>query len=89
MIQKASDSKFHTRTQTPHQGRPSDYTNTFQSHLSILLKGSRVITGGLDTLETIGRKTMEVLQDGDPGLERKKRAMMGFFDPDKPILSQV
>ncbi|XP_026318029.1 protein FAM114A2 isoform X2 [Hyposmocoma kahamanoa] len=32
---------------------------------------------------------MEVLQDGDPGLERKKRAMMGFFDPDKPILSQV
>lgn len=49
--------------------------------------GSKVMTGGLDTLEAIGKKTMEVLQDGDPGL-KKKRA---FFinDIDKPILSQI
>ncbi|XP_046430406.1 protein FAM114A2 isoform X1 [Neodiprion fabricii] len=48
---------------------------------------NKVIAGGLDTLETIGKKTMEVLQDGDPGL-KKKRA---FFtqDSDKPILSQM
>ncbi|XP_046748381.1 protein FAM114A2 [Diprion similis] len=48
---------------------------------------NKVIAGGLDTLETIGKKTMEVLQDGDPGL-KKKRA---FFTPDsdKPILSQM
>lgn len=46
-----------------------------------------VISGGLDTLEKIGKKTMEVLQEGDPGL-KKKRA---FFsnEADKPILSQV
>lgn len=49
--------------------------------------GNKVIAGGLDTLETIGKKTMEVLQDGDPGL-KKKRA---FFtqEKDKPILSQI
>lgn len=45
------------------------------------------MSGGLDTLEAIGKKTMEVLQEGDPGL-KKKRA---FFinEPDKPNLSQI
>lgn len=49
--------------------------------------GSKVMTGGLDTLEAIGKKTMEVLQEGDPGL-MKKRA---FFTNElkKPILSQI
>ncbi|KMQ94310.1 fam114a2-like protein [Lasius niger] len=49
--------------------------------------GSKVMTGGLDTLEAIGKKTMEVLQEGDPGL-KKKRA---FFinEPEKPNLSQI
>ncbi|XP_003689677.1 protein FAM114A2 [Apis florea] len=49
--------------------------------------GSKVMSGGLDTLEAIGKKTMEVLQEGDPGL-KKKRA---FFinEPDKPNLSQI
>lgn len=46
--------------------------------------GSRVLTGGLDTLETIGKKTMEVLQEGDPGL-KKKRALFA----DRTVLSQV
>ncbi|XP_050355557.1 protein FAM114A2 [Nymphalis io] len=50
--------------------------------------GTKVIVGGLDTLETIGKKTMEVLQDGDPGLA-KKRAMLGLDPGDKPVLSQV
>ncbi|RZF38809.1 hypothetical protein LSTR_LSTR000512 [Laodelphax striatellus] len=49
--------------------------------------GTKVLTGGLDTLETLGKKTMEVLQDGDPGL-RKKRALF-FQDGDKPVLSQI
>lgn len=51
------------------------------------LLGSSVINRGLDTLETLGKKTMEVLQEGDPGL-KKKRAML-FADQDKPVLSQV
>ncbi|CAL7941765.1 unnamed protein product [Xylocopa violacea] len=48
---------------------------------------SKVMSGGLDTLEAIGKKTMEVLQEGDPGL-KKKRA---FFinETDKPNLSQI
>lgn len=45
---------------------------------------TKVVSGGLDTLETIGKKTMEVLQEGDPGL-RKKRAIFN----EKVVLSQV
>lgn len=48
---------------------------------------TKMIAGGLDTLETIGKKTMEVLQEGDPGL-KKKRAFLKL-DQEKPILSQI
>ena len=41
--------------------------------------------GGLDTLEVIGRKAMDVIQEGDPGLRRKR----GFLLNKKPNLSQV
>lgn len=53
----------------------------------VSLLGSSVINRGLDTLETLGKKTMDVLQEGDPGL-KKKRALL-FADQDKPVLSQV
>ncbi|XP_066999714.2 protein FAM114A2 [Anabrus simplex] len=46
--------------------------------------GTKVVSGGLDTLETIGKKTMDILQEGDPGL-KKKRA---YFS-NKILLSQV
>lgn len=49
--------------------------------------GSKVMTGGLDTLEAIGKKTMEVLQDGDPGLKKKRAFFMN--EANKPILSQI
>ena len=71
---------------------PSFGFNDFMSGVSSITKlvestGTKVITGGLGTLETIGKKTMEVLQEGDPGL-KKKRA---FFrnESDKPILSKI
>lgn len=59
------------------------------THLTKLVESTstKVISGGLDTLETIGKKTMEVLQEGDPGL-KKKRAFLKL-DQDKPVLSQV
>ncbi|XP_063927885.1 protein FAM114A2 [Zophobas morio] len=59
------------------------------SHLTKLVEttSTKVISGGLDTLETIGKKTMEVLQEGDPGL-KKKRAFLKI-DQDKPVLSQL
>lgn len=48
---------------------------------------NRVITGGLDTLEGIGKKTMNILQENDPGLLKKRKMLM--MDNDAPILSQV
>lgn len=50
--------------------------------------GTKVISGGLDTLEAIGKKTVEVLQDGDPGL-KKKRAFLKLDTMGKPNLSQI
>lgn len=49
--------------------------------------GEMIVTSGLNTLETIGKKTMDVLQEGDPGLKRK-RALFSR-EPDKPTLSQI
>ncbi|KAF7384703.1 hypothetical protein HZH68_014315 [Vespula germanica] len=49
--------------------------------------GSKVMTGGLDTLEAIGKKTMEVLQEGDPGLKKKRAFFM--TEENKPNLSQI
>lgn len=50
--------------------------------------GNRVISGGLDTLEGIGKKTMTILQENDPGL-LNKRKMLGMMDNDAPVLSQI
>lgn len=49
--------------------------------------GEMIVASGLNTLETLGKKTMDVLQEGDPGL-KKKRALFSR-EPDKPTLSQV
>lgn len=46
---------------------------------------SKVLMGGLDTLEVIGRKAMDVIQEGDPGLRRKR----AFLSNKKPNLSQM
>lgn len=67
-------------------------TNYFFNNVSQITKivettGSKIIYGGLDTLETVGKKTIEVLQEGDPGL-RKKRALF-FQNTEKINLSQV
>lgn len=48
---------------------------------------NRVISGGLDTLEGIGKKTMTILQENDAGLISKRR-LLGLDNP-KPVLSQV
>ncbi|XP_062942023.1 protein FAM114A2 isoform X2 [Cynocephalus volans] len=37
--------------------------------------GKSVITGGLDALEFIGKKTMDVIAEGDPGFKRTKGLM--------------
>ncbi|XP_055716962.1 protein FAM114A2 [Phlebotomus papatasi] len=49
--------------------------------------GNKVISGGLDTLEGIGKKTMTILQENDPGL-MNKRKMLGL-ESERPVLSQI
>jgi Protein of unknown function (DUF719) len=61
------------------------------SHFDHLLSGvsnisSKVINHSLDTLEGIGKKTMSIIQENDPGLLNRHRMLM---DGDKPVLSQV
>ncbi|KAK3605420.1 hypothetical protein CHS0354_007501 [Potamilus streckersoni] len=46
-----------------------------------------LVTGGLDVLETIGKKTFDVIKDHDPGL-KKARGFL-FERKDKPNLSQI
>lgn len=49
--------------------------------------GNRVISGGLDTLEGIGKKTMTILKENDKGLLNKQRQML--MEGQGPALSQV
>jgi hypothetical protein len=37
------------------------------SHILCLFQGKDFVSGGLDALENLGKKTMEVLTEGDPG----------------------
>lgn len=68
-------------SQITKMARVSEITKIVES------TGTKVISSGLDTLETIGKKTMEVLQEGDPGL-KKKRAFLQI-NQEKPVLSQL
>ena len=47
--------------------------------------GKELMSGGLDALEFIGKKTMDVLAEGDPGLRQKREKLTGKG----PSLSQV
>lgn len=47
--------------------------------------GIELVSGGLDALEFIGKKTMNVLAEGDPGLRQKREKLAGKG----PSLSQM
>lgn len=73
-----------------------DYGISGLSSLGFLVSGvsgaletasSKVLLGGLDTLEVIGRKAMNVIQEGDPGL-RKKRALLENRKPNLSLILQ-
>lgn len=89
---RLSDSEHKTATvnsDSEQQERKSDekslYLGNFVSGVTQI--GNRVIAGGLDTLEGIGKKTMTILQENDPGLLNKRKLLM--MDKDAPALSQV
>lgn len=61
-----------------NEGKTSDNDSMFK--LDSLLSGvsqisSKVVSGGLDTLEGIGKKTINILQDTDPNIKSKIRNM--------------
>lgn len=39
------------------------------------VQGRNVLTGGLDALEFLGKKTMNVLSENDPGFKKTKTLM--------------
>lgn len=47
-----------------------------RSCLYVHVQGKTVITGGLDALEFIGKKTMDVIAEGDPGFKKTKGLMI-------------
>lgn len=57
----------------------SNLTNVVQT------TGKGLVSGGLDALEFIGKKTMGVLAEGDPGLREKRKTLAGSG----PSLSQI
>lgn len=75
--QKASSSQENERV----SGWLAGLTNKVQSG------GLTLVTGSLDVLEGIGKKTMDVLKDKDPGLQQTKAILTG--KPNLPVLSQV
>lgn len=76
-------------TKSTESKQPSEETmlnlGSFVSNVTSI--SNRVIAGGLDTLEGIGKKTMTILQENDAGLI-SKRKLLGL-DIQKPVLSQV
>lgn len=50
---------------------------------AVTSKGIELVSEGIDALETIGKKTMDVISEGDPGFRVKRDIFK------KPSLSQV
>ncbi|KAM5340406.1 protein NOXP20 isoform 2-T2 [Glossophaga mutica] len=66
--------------QSPAEGPPASPSSGSRGVLSAITNvvhstGKSVLTGGLDALEFIGKKTMTVLAESDPGFRRTKTLM--------------
>ena len=72
-----------------HQTATSDsfFTGFGVSNLTSVVQstGIELVSGGLGALEFIGKKTMTVLSEGDPGLRQKREQIAGKG----PSLSQA
>ncbi|CAL1291932.1 unnamed protein product [Larinioides sclopetarius] len=78
LAQNLNEKKAETKTEDVEEEKESEGRNDLLPGVSSWTRvlentGSKVIMGGLDALELIGKKTMDILTEGDPGL-RKKRA---------------
>ncbi|XP_070647400.1 protein NOXP20 isoform X2 [Bos indicus] len=66
--------------QSPAESQPTSPSSGSRGMLSAITNavqntGKSVLTGGLDALEFIGKKTMNVLAESDPGFKRTKTLM--------------
>lgn len=96
------ESKHRTQKQLQQQSSSNDRTEEDRSLTStnnaapvfglglvtnVTSLGSKVLNTGLDTLEGIGKKTMNILQENDPLLKNKIKKL--GLEQDKPNLSEV
>nr|XP_014103348.2 protein FAM114A2 [Bactrocera oleae] len=82
--QKGINDNQQHRVQEQQGGTPVFGLNIVSGVTTI---GTKVLNTGLDTLEGIGKKTMNILQENDP-LLMNKRKLLGL-EHDKPNLSEV
>ncbi|XP_051902300.1 protein FAM114A2-like [Hippocampus zosterae] len=79
-VEAADDEKAGER-QRPEAGeveRPAGAMGMLTSLTSVVQNtGKTVISGGLDALEFIGKKTMDAIAEGDPGFKKTKGLMIG------------
>ncbi|KAI6646688.1 hypothetical protein LOD99_12809 [Oopsacas minuta] len=66
-----------------------DESTGFFSSYGITLT-NKIVSGGLDTLENIGKKTIGLISEGDPGLRNKRAFVQEQIDiitKDKPLIT--
>ncbi|EFX74154.1 hypothetical protein DAPPUDRAFT_226924 [Daphnia pulex] len=78
----------------PGEDKPAGFTQLFGvSNITKFVEstGSSIFSTGLDTLELLGKKTINVLQQSDPGLKRTKAVLANPLhgSQDRPCLSQI
>lgn len=98
----ADEKHIEVKEQLPKQPEPKQHTEDKPAGFSQLFgvsnitkfvesTGSSIFSTGLDTLELLGKKTINVLQQSDPGLKRTKAVLANPLhgSQDRPCLSQV
>lgn len=87
--QEASDeSKSESASESTNEAASESFFSAFGvSSLTSVVQstGKELVSGGLDALEFLGKKTMDVLAEGDPGLRQKREKITGKG----PSLSQM
>ncbi|XP_019713675.1 protein FAM114A2 [Hippocampus comes] len=79
-VQAADDEKAEEqqRREAGEMERPAGAMGMLTSLTSVVQNtGKTVISGSLDALEFIGKKTMDVIAEGDPGFKKTKGLMIG------------
>lgn len=79
LAEKPAEVKDEIPTQTNKEEKPAGFTQLFGgvSNITRFVEstGSSIFSTGLDTLELLGKKTIDVLQHNDPGLKRTKAVL--------------